>query len=281
MASSILRRFIPRKTTWQYGQRLMSSTLDVSVDEQTGIALLKMKRKPVNSLNLEFLQDIRSTIVTLEQNKKCKGLVLTSDVPKIFSAGIDILEMYQPNEERLHSFWRALQDMWLQLYVTPLATIAAINGHSPAGGCLISISCDYRIMAPNYTIGLNETLLGIVAPFWFKDAMCNTVGHREAEIALALGKLYSTDEALQKGLVDEVVPSEQIMEAAQKKLLEYVKIPNMARALSKQLMRQETADKLRSKQDSDIQNFVNFCLQDKVQQSLGFYLEQLKKRKSK
>lgn len=56
--------------------------------------------------------------------------------------------------------------------------------------------------------------------------MCNTVGHRETEIALALGKLYSTDEALQKGLVDEVVTSEQIMEAAQKKMLEYVKIPS-------------------------------------------------------
>jgi len=49
------------------------------------------------------------------------------NVPKIFSAGLDILEMYQPNVERLQLFWRSLQDMWLQLYTSPLATIAAIN----------------------------------------------------------------------------------------------------------------------------------------------------------
>lgn len=49
------------------------------------------------------------------------------DVPKIFSAGLDILEMFQPKEERLHDFWRTLQNMWLQLYMSPLPIVAAVN----------------------------------------------------------------------------------------------------------------------------------------------------------
>lgn len=259
----------------------MSTTLDVSVDEQTGVAVMKMKRPPVNSLNLEFMQEIRNSLVTLEQNKKCRGLILTSDVPKIFSAGLDILEMYQPDVERLKLFWRSLQDMWLQLYTSPLATIAAINGHSPAGGCLMAMACDYRIMAPNYTIGLNETQLGIVAPFWFKDSCVNTIGHRETEIALELGYLFNTEEALQKKMVDKVAPAEEIMSTAQSEMSRWLKIPNLARVMSKQSMRQETAEKLRSKQDSDIKNFVDFAVQDSVQKSLGFYLEQLKKKNKK
>lgn len=259
----------------------MSSMLNVSLDQQSGVAVLKMKRPPVNSLNLEFLQEIRQSLVKLEQDKQCKGIVLASDVPKIFSAGLDILEMFQPKEDRLRDFWSTLQNTWLQLYLSPLPTVAAINGHSPAGGCLLAMSCDYRIMAPNYTIGLNETLLGIVAPFWFQDLMVNTIGHRETELALSLGRLFSTDEALQKGLIDQTVPGDDIMASAQSQLTQFIKIPKLARVATKLQCRQKYADRLRNTLDSDIQNFVQFIFQDKVQNALAFYLEQLKKKKSK
>lgn len=125
-------------------------------------------------------------------------LVSLQGQPKVFSAGLDILEMYGKSPERCGEFWKAVQEMWLKLYSSNMVTIAAVNvcttrpptyqhtrlhlqpnttslssfcppqGSSPAGGCLIALTCDYRIMAdnPRYGIGLNETQLGIVAPFW-------------------------------------------------------------------------------------------------------------------
>lgn len=126
-------------------------------------------------------------------------LVSLQSQPKVFSAGLDILEMYGKSPERCGEFWKAVQEIWLQLYGSDMVTIAAINvrtvhhtnshlqpktvsphprappqGSSPAGGCLLSLVCDYRIMAdnPRYSIGLNETLLGIVAPFWY-DGLWN------------------------------------------------------------------------------------------------------------
>ena len=60
------------------------------------------------------------------------------------------------------------------------------------------------MQGPKFTIGLNETLLGIVAPFWFKDTMLNTVGQRQTELALQLGTLFTADQALGIGLVDKV-----------------------------------------------------------------------------
>lgn len=71
------------------------------------------------------------------------------------------------------------------------------QGHSPAGGCLLAVSCEHRVMCPNFTIGLNETRLGIVAPQFFVDSLQNTVSNRVAEKALTLGTLFKTDEALQ------------------------------------------------------------------------------------
>lgn len=58
------------------------------------------------------------------------------------------------------------------------------------------MSCEYRVMCSNYTIGLNETKLGIVAPTWFQATMRNVISTREAELALTLGKMFTTDEAL-------------------------------------------------------------------------------------
>ncbi|CAG02071.1 unnamed protein product, partial [Tetraodon nigroviridis] len=132
-------------------------------------------------------------------DKSCRGIILTSGQPKVFSAGLDIMEMYGKSPEHCGEFWRAVQEIWLKLYGSNMVVIAAINGSSPAGGCLLSLTCDYRIMAdnPRYSIGLNETQLGIVAPFWFRDTMMNTVGHRSTEIALQLGQLYSPAEALE------------------------------------------------------------------------------------
>lgn len=261
--------------------RLMStendSNLQVDVDSKTGVATMKMCRPPVNSLNLEYLTSISIALEKLE-NEKCRGLILTSGVPKIFCAGLDILEMYQPDVERLQVFWRSLQDVWLRLYGSKMATIAAINGHSPAGGCLLATCCDYRFMAPNYTIGLNETQLGIVAPFWFKDTMQGVIGNRETEHALTLGLMYSTDQAVDIKLIDKIVPQEEIQAAAQEKMKQYLKIPEVARQLSKDLMRRETLEKLRLRREDDVANFKNFAIRDSVQKSLGMYLEMLKKK---
>ncbi|XP_060757088.1 arginine/serine-rich coiled-coil protein 2-like isoform X3 [Neoarius graeffei] len=145
-----------------------SSKINVDLDSSTGIAVVKFQNPPVNSMSLDFLTEFSISLEKLELDKSCRGVIFTSAQPKVFSAGLDILEMYGKNPEHYAEFWKSVQDMWLKLYGYRKITIAAINGSSPAGGCLLSLSCDYRIMAadPHYRIGLNETQLGIVAPFW-------------------------------------------------------------------------------------------------------------------
>ncbi|CAG02069.1 unnamed protein product [Tetraodon nigroviridis] len=206
-SSHVGGRISPFLTTQQ---RNNSTTAKVKVDfdQSTGVALMSMQSPPVNSLSLEFLTELSIAVEKLEMDKSCRGIILTSGQPKVFSAGLDIMEMYGKSPEHCGEFWRAVQEIWLKLYGSNMVVIAAINGSSPAGGCLLSLTCDYRIMAdnPRYSIGLNETQLGIVAPFWFRDTMMNTVGHRSTEIALQLGQLYSPAEALETGLVDKLVP---------------------------------------------------------------------------
>nr|XP_046271166.1 enoyl-CoA delta isomerase 1, mitochondrial-like [Scatophagus argus] len=265
-------------------QRRNNSTspkIKVDFDQNTGVALMRMQSPPVNSLSLDFLTEFCIATEKLEMDKSCRGLIITSSQPKVFSAGLDIMEMYRKSPEHCAEFWKAVQEMWLKLYGSNMITIAAINGSSPAGGCLMSIACDYRIMAdnPRYSIGLNETQLGIVAPFWFKDTMMNTVGHRTTEMALELGLLYNPSEALKIGLVDQLVPEDEVLTTATQTMTKWLAIPDHARQISKSMIRKPTIDKLKCNREADVQYFVNFITKDSIQKSLGMYLEMLKKRK--
>ncbi|OQR92980.1 3,2-trans-enoyl-CoA isomerase, mitochondrial precursor [Achlya hypogyna] len=260
--------------------RAMSTTPSlVQIEKKDNYAIVRLSRAPVNSLNMELLQAIDEAVQSLEQDKNIKGMILSSTNPKIFSAGLDITEMYQPKTKRLREFWRAFQNTYLRLYTTPLATVAAIEGHSPAGGCLLAMCCDSRVMSlGGPLIGLNETKLGIVAPFWMRDVMVNTIGHRETEKMLGLGLQVNALRGKEIGLIDEAVPVEQVHSVAEKLLLEWLSIPSSARKLTKAMMRDETAQKLRSRLDEDRSNFVDFCETDKVQSALAGYLAALKKK---
>lgn len=158
----------------------------------------------------------------------------------VFSAGLDIMEMYKPDQERVKNFWSTLQDTWLKLYGLSTPTCAVINGHSPAGGCLLAMSCEYRIMSQNFTIGLNETKLGIVAPEWFIASMRNTISNRETELALTAGRLFTTDEALKIGLIDEVATSKEDGIAKSANFFKmFAKVNPLARQMTKTVCRKK------------------------------------------
>ncbi|NXL96743.1 ECI1 isomerase, partial [Tyrannus savana] len=259
-----------------------NNKIQVDLDESSGVATMKFKSPPVNSLSLEFLTEFSISLEKLENDRACRGVIITSAIPKIFSSGLDIMEMCGKNVEHYGEFWRAVQEMWLRLYGSNMVTVAAVNGSSPAGGCLIALSCDYRIMAenPKFSIGLNEAQLGIVAPFWFKDTFVNVVGHRIAERSLQLGSLHPAPEALQLGLVDELVPEEKLLEKASAVMARWLALPDHARQLTKSMMRKAVLDRLVTHREEDIKYFINFISKESIQKSLRMYMEMLKKKKS-
>uniref|UniRef100_V5GVQ4 Enoyl-CoA delta isomerase 1, mitochondrial n=1 Tax=Anoplophora glabripennis TaxID=217634 RepID=V5GVQ4_ANOGL len=253
----------------------------VNVDDKSGVATLTLQRPPVNSLNLDLLGEISSSLTELGKSK-CRGLILTSNAKTVFSAGLDLMEIYKPNADRLKNFWTTLQDTWIKLYGSSYPTVAVINGHAPAGGCLLSVSCEYRIMVKNYTIGLNETQLGLVAPKWFIVSMKNVVGQRRAEIALTTGHLFKTDEAASIGLIDEIVENkEEGIARAEKFLSKFKNIQPEARKITKQHVREDTIKNMIKDRENDLNSFIQYAQDPKTQNYLEKYMESLKAKSSK
>ncbi|XP_017075733.2 LOW QUALITY PROTEIN: enoyl-CoA delta isomerase 1, mitochondrial [Drosophila eugracilis] len=264
--------------------RLMSSTTKlttVEVNDKTGIATLTMNRPPVNSQNVQLLIDLKTSVNEIEKNK-CRGLILTSASSNVFSAGLDILEMYNTNEERLRVIWTELQNAWIALYATSLPTAAAINGHAPAGGCLLATACEYRVMLPKFVIGLNETQLGIIAPKWLMSGFVNVLPQRVAERALTQGRLFTTQEAFDAGLVDEIANSkEEALEKCAAFIGSFSKVNPLARGLTKLQFRAENIKEFEKIREKDVADFIALASRPEVQKGMGIYLENLKKKGKK
>lgn len=265
-------------------QRKLSSSSDqvqVEFDDKTGLATLVFANAPVNSFSRKFLADVTNEMKSLETNSDVRGVMLTSQFDgRVFSAGFDILEMFQKPTEDLQKFWGAVHDWYFQFFGSTKPVVAAINGHSPAGGCALSLMCDFRVMAEDRVIGLNETQLGIVAPFFFADLMERAIGVRRTEHALLAGTLFKSQQARQIGLVDQVVPLEEVKTTALKQLTLLSKIPQPAYGITKQLMRGASLKKLDQCREADIATFVNLIEKPIVQKAMGYYLQQLKKKKA-
>lgn len=258
-----------------------SNALKMINIEETGegYSVLHMNRAPVNSLNYEFLQELNQAIKTLENEKSCRGAIVTSNLP-VFSAGLDLFEMHNPEPERLEMFWKELQTLKLNLLTSPLVLIAAINGACPAGGCAIAFSCDYRIMAEGkHTIGLNETNLGLAAPFWLMESLKLLTGHREAERMLALSILLKPQDALVKGLIDEVVAPEDLLSRSKDEIKKWLAIPDIGRIESKRLVRRNFVEEFQRRRDEDLAVVIKGIENPKLQQVLGMYIEKLKQKK--
>lgn len=254
------------------------SLVKLEVDDKSGIATLTLNRPPVNSLSLELLTDISTSLDQVQDNRS-RGLILTSSGKSVFSAGLDIMEMYKPDETRMKQFWSALQDVWLKLYGSAYPTAVAINGHSPAGGCLLATCCDHRVMLPNYTIGLNETRLGMIAPRFFEYSFRNVLPSRVAERALTLGTLFTTEEALKIGLIDEVATDrEDALARCAAFLAQFKAVSPLAAAMTKQSLRREGLEALRQSREQDLELFVFTVNQPKMQKGLEAYLASLKKK---
>ena len=249
------------------------------------IALVKLHNGPANALSLEFCKALSETIQTLEHDGTTQAMILQSGLSnRIFSAGLDISkELHEPDSDRLPEFWKAFQQVFLDLYGTQnLTTIAGLEGPAPAGGCMLVLSCDYRIAPqtnPKAVIGLNESQLGIVAPPWMCRQYIDVLGHRQAELALMEGRLFAPQQALELGLVDEL--DDDVQQAAIAKAKEFNQIPQSARAAVKQLTRKPLLDSLVKDRQRDIDFFCNFVTSPQAQTAIGRYLQAMAAGKSK
>ncbi len=210
-----------------------------------GVATISMRREPVNTMDLALWEALTAALAALEADPSVRAVVFRSGLARdVFTAGNDLGELYAPGttEARYRAFWLASNRFLVRLYVSRLATVAAIRGACPAGGCCLALCCDARVMAAGRGhIGLNETALGIAVPLFWARLFQTAAGVGAGERLLQTAALLPPEAARAAGLVHAVVPAAELDAAAAAAARELLKVPDAGRAETKRLLRSEFA----------------------------------------
>jgi len=184
----------------------------VCVEYSDNVAILKLSRSVTNALNLQLVEELGETLKGVRHSPDVHSLVLASSNEKFFSIGFDIPQLFELTREDFTFFYQAFNRMCLDLYTLPKPTVAAITGHAIAGGCILALCCDYRLIAAGRKLmGLNEIKLGVPVPYLADRVLWQIVGVRYAREITDMGEFYRPEELLRMGVVDQVLSSEQVM----------------------------------------------------------------------
>ena len=174
-----------------------------------------------NIFDAATLKELSEHVDVIERDTSLLGLIITSAKKSIFIAGADLKTLLKQAETgELRAFIAEGQRIFNRIAALKIPTVAAIHGACAGGGYEITLTCDYRVASddPATRIGLPETTLGLIPAWGGSSRLPRLIGAERAAEVILKGKLYSAQEALKLGLVDEVVPREQLLEAARRKL---------------------------------------------------------------
>jgi len=185
----------------------------LKIAEHGLVAEIRMDRPPVNAMNLEFINELHKAHAGLCADD-AKAIVI-SGKEGLFSAGLDVPELLDQSRAQVVEFWESFFALMNALAASPVPVVAAITGHAPAGGAVLSLHCDYRIAARgDFKIGLNEVRVGLPVPPNILFMLESIVGTRQAMLLAASGTMLSPEQALELGLVDELAEPDEVVNAA-------------------------------------------------------------------
>lgn len=251
----------------------------IKIIERNNYCIVQLDRGKVNAINHRMVEEVRKTIKELEADDNIKGVIITGK-PHFFSAGLDVIELYGYDEDKMRDFFISFGSMHLELAQFTKPLIAAITGHSPAGGCVIAIACDYRIMADGdqYTIGLNEVAVNVQITQNLINSYGFWIGPGRAHQLVMEGKLLKANEAMDYGLINEVYSLEEVLPKAEAKMQHYLQANEMILRNTKARLRKNWLDNLNFDVEKDLKEVTEVWWDPEVRARMKAFVEHLQNK---
>ncbi len=236
----------------------------ISRTSHDGVATVVIRRGKVNAFNDTVIEEMSRTFGELASDPTIRSIILTG-TGKFFSFGFDIPQFLGYDKEQFTRYLTNFTGLYREIFLHPKPVVAALNGHTIAGACMIATSCDYRVMVTGKArISLNEINFGSSVFAGSVEMLKLLVGHRNAERVLSSGAMYSAEEALRMGLVDQVVPEADLEKEADRVARDYAtRDPDAFRSI-KGLLRRAVAEKMANAEKDSIEEFVRIWYSEKT-----------------
>jgi Delta3-Delta2-enoyl-CoA isomerase len=228
----------------------------ITIHTQDRVAIVELHRGKVSALNGQVVGEISTALRSLETAADVRAVVITGQ-GKFFSFGFDIPEFLSFSREDFTSFLVQFTSLYTYMFGYPKPLVAALNGHTMAGGCMLALACDHRIMVTgNAKIALNEIGFGSSVFAGSTEMLRFAVGSANASRILLTGTLYTAEQAREVGLVDEVASEETVLAVAKKTAAELGAKSSPAFARIKRLLRGPVLEQMRPREAESIREFV-------------------------
>lgn len=182
----------------------------LSVERAGSVAVLTFARPPANFISVDLVRDIAEALEQLDADAGCRAVVLQAE-GKVFCAGA---ELANPAGVSGMDSIAALYEQALRLFATQKPIVTAIQGAAVGAGLGLALVSDFRVAAPEARLSANFVKLGFHPGFGLTHTLPRLVGEQRASLMLLTGRRIKAEEALGWGLVDEVVPADDLRGAA-------------------------------------------------------------------
>lgn len=191
----------------------MYTTLTSTLSD--GIYIITINRPDkLNALNRDVFTDLNTAVEEINSNPAIKAAIITGSGAKAFVAGADITEFGGLDKAAAMALAKRGQDIFLKIENSRKPIIAAVNGFALGGGCELAMACHFRIAGENAKFGQPEVNLGLIPGYGGTQRLTQLIGKGRAIELLISGSMIDAAAALQYGLVNHVVPADQLLDKA-------------------------------------------------------------------
>ncbi len=179
---------------------------------EESVAIIRLAKSVTNPIGMQLVNDLSAKVREARDDPEVHAVMLTGESDRFFSIGLDIPELIDYDKDEFTQFIHLFDQLCMDLYSLPKPTVVAIRGHATAGGAILALTGDHRVMTSGRAVmGLNEVRLGVVVPYPADRMLRDLVGSRSARDIMEVGDFFDPPELLAMGLVDEVVPPDQVL----------------------------------------------------------------------
>lgn len=206
-------------------------------NEQVGaVTVLQMDHGKVNAMDVELCEQLIQALKAHEISDS-NAIVLRGN-PKVFSAGVNLKRVKEEEPSYLDAFIPALSSMFEAFFSHPKPVVVALDGAAIAGGCILACAADYRVMSIDAgRIGIPELRVGVPFPCVAIEIMRFVARHPYLSSMLFHGMTFTSEQAIEVGLIDEVTDPDKVMEQAMKKAKQLGNISGKIFSLTKRQLR--------------------------------------------
>jgi len=219
----------------------------VRIEMKGATAVVRLDKARGNAIDEPLVRELTKAAGELGSDPSVRGVLLISAHPKLFCPGLDLVTLVELDRAAMERFMLLFAEMLWALYGLPKPMVAGVNGHAVAGGCVLALTADHRVLRRGGAqIGLNEVRVGVPLPWSVSELLRASVPPQALSQVALLGRNFADDEALRVGLADELADAAGFEDHCLLRLEEFVEKDSYALVTTKAALRHSVLERMKA-----------------------------------